>query len=163
MSAYQLVNGMDVFFPSSLGLLVMKIIQEVQDEPNDVQRRINQTIQLHQSRDEVQNKTQFIQENVKKTFDTRTKDDDFNIWDQDLRWDSRREDKGKQGKFDNVWNGPYIVHAFRGNNAFYLKDRDGSNIPRGPVNGRMLKHYISQATYFPFIIVNIIVFMVLIG
>jgi len=57
--------------------------------------------------------------------------------------DSRREYKGKHEKFDNIWNGPYIVHAFRGNNAFYLKDLDGAEIPGGPVNGRMVKHYFS--------------------
>jgi len=44
MSPYQLVYGMDAIFPSSLGVLVMKIIQEVQVVPNDVKRRINQTI-----------------------------------------------------------------------------------------------------------------------
>lgn len=69
--------------------------------------------------------TQVIQENVKNIFDKRTKVDDFNIGDRVLRWDSRREDKGKHGKFDNLWNKPYIVYVFRGNNAFYLKDLDG--------------------------------------
>jgi len=60
-----------------------------------------------------------------------------------LRWDSRREDNGKHGKFDNLWKGPYIVHAFRGNNVFYLKELDGAEIPGGPINGRMLKHNFS--------------------
>ena len=43
---YELVYGMEVVFPSSLGVPVMKIIQEAQMEPNDIQRRINQTINL---------------------------------------------------------------------------------------------------------------------
>ena len=45
-SPYQLVYGMDAIFPSSLGVPVMKIIQELQVETNDIQRRINQTIHL---------------------------------------------------------------------------------------------------------------------
>ena len=45
-SPYQLVYGMDVVFPSSLGVPMMSIIQEMQVEPNDIQRRINQTIHL---------------------------------------------------------------------------------------------------------------------
>jgi len=143
MSPYQLVYGMDVVFPSSLGVPVMKIIQEVHVEPKDVQRRINQTIQLQQSREEVYNRTQVIQENIKKIFGRRTKFDDFNIGDQVLRWDSWREDKGKHGTFDNIWKEPYIVHAFKGNNAFFLKELNGVEIPRGLVNGKMLKHYIS--------------------
>ena len=35
-SPYQLVYGMDVVFPSSLGVSVMKIIQELQVETNDI-------------------------------------------------------------------------------------------------------------------------------
>lgn len=46
MSPFQLVYGRDAVFPYSMGVSVMKIIQEVQSEPNDIQRRIYQTIQL---------------------------------------------------------------------------------------------------------------------
>jgi hypothetical protein len=46
ISPYQLVYIVEVVFPSSLGVLVMKLLQEVQVEPNDTQRRINQMIQL---------------------------------------------------------------------------------------------------------------------
>ena len=42
-----------------------------------------------------------------------------------LRWDAKIEDKGKHGKFENLWKGPYQVAAFRGNNAYLLKDADG--------------------------------------
>lgn len=101
---------------------------------------INKTIQLQKSREVVYNRTQVIQENIKKIFDERTNVDDFNIGDKVLRWDSRREDKGKHGKFDILWKGTYIFYAFRGNIAFFLKELDGAEIPGGPVNGKMLKH-----------------------
>jgi hypothetical protein len=99
-------------------------------------------IQLQQSREEVYNKTQVIQEGIKKIYDKRTKEDDFELGDLVLKWDSRNEDKGKHGKFDSLWKGPYIIQAFRGNNTFFLKDSDGTDLPGGPVNGRMLKHYL---------------------
>ena len=73
MSPYQLLYGMDAVFPKYLGVPVMKLIQEVQSEENDIQRRLNQTIQLHQSREEVYNKTQAVQENIKTIFDRRNK------------------------------------------------------------------------------------------
>jgi hypothetical protein len=142
MSPYQLVYGIDVVFPTSLGVPVMKLLQEVHAEPNDIQRRINQMIQLQQSREEVYNQTQVIQESIKKIYDRRTKEDDFELGDLVLKWDSRNEDKGKHGKFDNLWKGPYIIQAYRGNNAFLLKDSDGADLPGGPINGRMLKHYV---------------------
>jgi hypothetical protein len=46
MSPYQLVYGTEAILPPSLGVLVMKLLQESQAEPNDIQRSINQMIQL---------------------------------------------------------------------------------------------------------------------
>jgi hypothetical protein len=60
-----------------------------------------------------------------------------------LKWDSRKEEIFKHGKIDNLWKGPYTIHAYRRNNAFLLKDMDGVDLPGGFVNGRILKHYFS--------------------
>ena len=62
-SPYQIVYGMDAVFPSSLGIPVMKIIQESQVELNDIQRRINQAIHLQHTREKVYEISQVIQEN----------------------------------------------------------------------------------------------------
>jgi hypothetical protein len=142
MSPYQLVYGTEAVFPTSLGVPVMKLLQYVQAEPNESQRMINQTIYLQHSREEVFNKTQVVQERIKKIFDKRTKEDDFELGDLVLRWDTRNEDKLKHGKFDNLWRGPYMIQAFRGNNAFLLNNADRTDLPGGPVNGRMPKHYV---------------------
>ena len=64
--------------------------------------------------------------------------------DKVLKRDSRREDIGKHGKFENLWKGPYIIYSFRGNNAFFLQELDGIELFGGLfslVNCRMLKHY----------------------
>ena len=74
-------------------------------------------------------------------FDKRKKASDFKIGDKVLKWDSRREDKGKHGKFDNLWKGPYLIQAAIGNNAFFLQEMDEAEYFGGPVNGTMLKHY----------------------
>jgi hypothetical protein len=142
MSPYQLVYGTRAVFSTSLGVPVMKLLQEMQAEPNDSQRRINQMIHLQQSREEVYNKTKVVQKSIKNIFDKRTKEYDFELGDLAMRWDARKEDKGKHGKFDSLWKGPYIIHAFRGNNAFLLNNNDGTNLAGGPVNGRMLNHYL---------------------
>jgi hypothetical protein len=141
MSPLQLVYGTEAVFPTSLGVPVMKLLQEIQDELNDSQRRINKMIHLQQSREEVFNKTQVVQESIKKIFDKRTKEDDFELGDLVLIWDARNEDKGKHEKFDSLWKGPYMIHAFKGNNTFFLNNADGTDLPRGPVNGKMLKNY----------------------
>ena len=46
MSPFQLVYGTDAIFPNSLGVPVMKLVQELQTEEDDIIRRINQTIHL---------------------------------------------------------------------------------------------------------------------
>lgn len=148
MYPYQLVYGMDVVFPTSLGVPVMKLLQEVQSQENDKKKRLNQTIHLHHSREEVYKRTQVVQENITKIFDRRTKANYFHIGDIVLNWDSRSEDKGKHGKFENLWKGPYIIHSIRGNNAFFLQELDGAEVFKGPFNGRMLKHYFCQSSYF---------------
>ena len=121
----------------------MKLIQEFQTEENDIIRRINQIIHLQQTREEVYNKALQKQDNIKKIFDRRTKASSFKIGDKVLKWDSKREDKGKHGKFDNLWLGPYSIHSVAGNNAFFLQELNGTELFGGPVNGRMLKHYLS--------------------
>ena len=103
MSPFQIVYGTHAVFQNSFGIVVLKIIQETQVETNDMKRMINQTIQLQQSREEVYHKTQVTQENIKRIYDRMTKEDDFQLNDLVLKWDSRNEDKGKHGKFDNLW------------------------------------------------------------
>lgn len=144
-SPYELVCGMEVVFPSSLGVPVMKLLQEVKVELNDIQRRTNQTIHLQQTMEELYNRTQELQEKLKNIFDKRTKVEDFSLGDKVLKWDSRRADKGKHGKFDFLWKGPYIIYEFRGNNSYFLKELDGTEIDGGRANGRMLKHYIDPS------------------
>jgi len=40
-SPFELVYGTDVIFPVSLGVPIMKLLQDEEVEPNHVQRRIN--------------------------------------------------------------------------------------------------------------------------
>jgi hypothetical protein len=51
-----------------------------------------------------------------------------------LKWEARREDIGKHGKFDPIWFDPYKISASQGNNYFLLENLDG-NILNALVNG----------------------------
>ena len=77
MSPYELVYGMEAKFPSSLGIPTIKLLQEIQAEPNDMQRRVNQTIHLQQTREQVFDRVQILQEKLKKMFDKKAKVEDF--------------------------------------------------------------------------------------
>lgn len=39
-----------------------------------------------------------------------------------LQLDARNEEKGKHGKFENLWKGPYRIFYFRGKNDFLLEE-----------------------------------------
>eukprot|EP00253_Pinus_taeda_P029668 PITA_29668 len=141
MSPYELVYGMEAKFPSSMGIPTIKLLQKIQAEPNDMQRRINQTIHLQQTREQVYDRAQMLQEKLKNMFDKKAKAEDFRVGSKVLRWDLRREDKGKHAKFGFLWKGPYIISTLQGNNTYFLRSLDGSTDEEGPVNGRMLKNY----------------------
>ena len=139
-SPFQMVYGTDVVLPINLALPVMKLWQDEKEEPNPLTRRINQLIEVQQHRDVIDEKLQRYQDNMKLLFDRKAKNRDFLPGDLVLRWDARKEDSGKNGKFDHIWYGPFKISSSEGNNSFLLENIDGK-ILNAPVNARFLKHY----------------------
>ena len=56
MLPFQLVYGVEVIFPASLGVPVMKLLRDPLDQPNPIQRRISQIIELNEVRDKAYDK-----------------------------------------------------------------------------------------------------------
>ena len=77
---------------------------------------------------------------MKESFDKKVKKDVFAVGDLVLRWDAWKEEKGKHGKFDNLWIAPFTVIKILGNNTFVLQNLNGEEIA-GPINGRFLKYF----------------------
>jgi hypothetical protein len=98
-------------------------------------------IEVQQVREQVNQKVFAHQRKIKGTFDKGTKKDVFNEGDLVLRSDSKIEDKAKHRNFNNLWYGPFRVAKVINNNTFLLHNLDNTEIFRGPVNGRFLKHY----------------------
>jgi hypothetical protein len=142
-SPFQMVYGTDVVLPINLALPVMKLWQDQNEEPNPLTRRINQLIEVQQHRDVIDEKLQKYQDNMKLLFDRKAKDRNFLPGDLVLRWDARKEDSGKNGKFDHIWYGPFKISSSEGSNSFLLENLDGK-ILNNPVNARFLKHYMEK-------------------
>jgi hypothetical protein len=85
MSPFQIVYGVDAFFLTTLGLLVRKLLEEKEAEPDDTQRRINQLIHTKHMREHVYNQSQLHHERMKKTFDKRSKKEEFRLVDLILK------------------------------------------------------------------------------
>ena len=98
---------------------------------------------MNEFRDKAYGKVKIHQEKMKNTFDRKVKGEQFLIDDLVLKWDGPHEEKGKHGKFDHMWMGPYIITTYIGDNSFILRHQDGSQLTKGLVNERFLKHYFS--------------------
>ena len=73
-SPYELVYGRAAFFPVQLALPVARFMQENQDEPDDVTRRINQLVELEETRNQLSQKIIEYQDKMKDIFDQHAKD-----------------------------------------------------------------------------------------
>ena len=85
-------------------------------------------------------KAELFKKKIKARFDRRAKEDTFMENDMVLRWDARRDEKGKHGKFDNMWFGPFKIAKILGNNTFILQNLEGEEIS-DPVIGWFLKQF----------------------
>ena len=139
-SPFQLVYGTEAVFPVQLGIPVMKFLQNSQEEPDDMQRRIFEMIELQQHREKVDKEAQLYRAKVKNRFDKRVKEHTFSEGELVLRWDARKEQKGKHGKFDNLWFGPFLIAKVLENNIFILQSLECEEL-LNPVNGRFLKYF----------------------
>ena len=59
-------------------------------------------IHFQQTREEVFENMLKLQERIKKIYDRKEKVDKFQLEEVVLKWDARNEEKGKQGKFENL-------------------------------------------------------------
>jgi hypothetical protein len=100
-------------------------------------------VELQQVREQLLEKTELHQRRMKETFDKKVKTDIFKTGDLVLKWDAARQEKGKHGKFDALWTGPFIIAQVQQNNTFVLQNLEGEEVTGGPFNGRFLKLYFS--------------------
>ena len=62
---------------------------------------------------------------MKRNFDKKAKQNDFQQGKLVLKLDARHEDKGKHGKFDYLWKSPYQIAENRENNSYVLQKESG--------------------------------------
>ena len=78
---------------------------------------------------------------MKILFDRKARERYFREGDLVLKWDSRREEKEKHSKFDNLWLGPINITKVKGNDIFILHNLEGTYSTLY-VNGQSIKHHI---------------------
>ena len=98
-------------------------------------------VELQQIREQVVGKSESHQQKIKIIFEKRAKVDNFQVGDCVLKWDTVKKDKGKHGKFDSLWIGPFVIAQMQQNKTFKLQNMEGEEVFDGPVNGQFLKIY----------------------
>ena len=98
-------------------------------------------VEVQQVREQLVEKSEARQKKIKTIFDKKAKVDNFKVGDWVLKWDAVRKDKGKHGKFDSLWIGPFVIAQGQQNNTFKLQNLKGEEVIDGPVNGLFLKLY----------------------
>jgi hypothetical protein len=83
---------------------------------------------------------QKYQDEMKALFNLKAKGREFLQGDLVLRWDERKEEAVKHGKFDHLWYGPFRVSDPEGKNSFLLENID-REVLSTPIKERYLKHY----------------------
>ena len=57
-----------------------------------------------------------------------------------LMWNAKMEDKGKHGKQDALWLGPFVIDSLHSDNSYWLRSMDDVVLEL-PMHGKFLKHY----------------------
>jgi hypothetical protein len=102
-----------------------------------MQGRINQLIELDETRRHAYDHLFQSQEKTKKKFDKRDCQRNLQEGDLVLLWNKKGEKPGNHGKFESLWLGPYQIQGVAGNNSFYLSHLDGEKLPL-PINRNFL-------------------------
>ena len=71
-SPFQLVYGVDAVFPVQLVAPVIKFMQEINEELDDIRRRMFQIIQLQQERETIENTAEMHRKRMNESFDKKS-------------------------------------------------------------------------------------------
>ena len=143
VAPFDLVYGIQARMPQNKLLGLYNHIQLYdEDITGDMQERLDELVGLTEIRKEALIKNQKLQFQIKTLYDRRKITKKFQNGDLVLMWNAKIEDKGKHGKFDPIWLGPYLIESTWGDDSYIIKDLS-EHILELQVHGQFLKRYFS--------------------
>ena len=103
--------------------------------------RILQLVEVQHTKEQLLDKAHDHDRKIKWAIDRRESKEDFQLGDLVLKWDAPKQDKGKHGKFEALWIGPFKISEAFLNNTYKLQILEDSEVLGSPVNGHFLKKY----------------------
>lgn len=92
------------------------------DVVDDTQLRMDDILQLDETRRDASAQNAKLQAQMKYLYDRKASERKFQLEEMVLLWNTRFEDKGKHGKFDPIWLGPYFIHENKGEDSYYIRE-----------------------------------------
>ena len=83
---------------------------------------MDELVGLHEHRKNAIIRNDNLQHQMKYLYDKKIVDRMFELDVMVLIWNARLEDKGKHGKFDPIWLGPYLVYSKWGDDSYFLRE-----------------------------------------
>lgn len=125
---FDLVYGIHARLPQNNLCGMYNFIQQYDDDISDeMQLRMEDIMQLDETRRNASVNNVKLQTKVKHLYDRRATERNFQPDDMVLCWNARNEEKGKHGKFGPLWLGPFLVHAHCGENSYFIKKLTGDS------------------------------------
>ncbi|XP_059068989.1 uncharacterized protein LOC131859363 [Cryptomeria japonica] len=132
---FEMVYGSKARIPINNLLLVYKFIHENNLEMSyPLEERMEMLAKLDESREDAHRKNLKLQQKSKYLFDKKASEIKFEINDLVLFWNARSQDKGKHGKFEALWQGPFVIAEKNGDNSYFSTDMNGE-IQELPMHG----------------------------
>jgi len=138
---FELVYIFEARFPINLEIPALQIAQQFSTDKEALQGRINQLVELDETRRMAFDQMERNQDKVKGNFDQKERQRDFKEGDRA----KRRKKPEMHQKFNSLWLGPYKIEEVSRPDSFYLSTTEGRRMPL-PINGSLLKHYFQGGT-----------------
>jgi hypothetical protein len=106
-------------------------------------KRIQQLVEVQQVREKLLNKAHDHKQNIKQDFDRKVRKEDFHLGYLVLKWDAPKQYKGKHGKFEDLWIGPFKIYEVFSNNTYKLQDLEDAEVFGSPINGNFMKKFVT--------------------
>jgi hypothetical protein len=87
VSPFHIVYGVEAIFPTHISFPMEKFFQDYQGEPDDMVRRIQQLVEVQQTREQLLDKAHDHQQKIKQAFDKKVSKEYFQLGDLVLKWD----------------------------------------------------------------------------
>ena len=105
-----------------------------------MENRLNVLVELDEIRRRTEEQNIDKQQRIKFLHDKRTQNRSFKTGDWVLKWNANDQEKGRHGKLEALWLGPFIIFEKAGEHSYFLQDTNG-RMQDFPVHGQYLKSF----------------------